>query len=613
MNRRLFIFISALLCVVTVAAADIQVVASAPSVVAVGEQFRLEYEVNTQSIKSISNLPKIDGFEILYGPSKSSSYSMQIINGHQTTKSTTTLGYTLVALKEGTFTIPQITINVNDETYTSNKVQVKVIAGGNNNAPSSGGGRSNQNGNEALPSKSRPGSISNKDLFITVSANKTNVYEQEPILLTYKVYTRVDLTQLGGKMPDLKGFMVKEIPLPQQKSFSLDEYNGEKYHTTVWSQYVMFPQQTGKLTIPNVKFEGVAVFQNPDIDPIDAFFNGGSAAIQQKKTIVAPSVDINVLPLPDKPSDFSGAVGDFSIKSVLKTTSPKENETLQLQVTISGVGNVDLIKAPAVNFPSEFETYEPKQHTNSELTTKGMIGSMVIDYVTVPEKKGKYTIPAINFVYFDTSTDSYKTISTKPMEVDVAQGKKNAYADKKQEILAENDIRYIHTQPVELHQKNETFWNKPTYWLSYLVIALLCIAVSVYLKRRNQNMNDLTGRRIRGASKASMVRLKTAGKCIKENKPDLFFEEIHNALFNYAAGKLNIPNGELTKERIQEKFAQYNVPVETATDYIDLLNECEMFRFSQNKEEQNAGLEKVYSRASNIITSLDNCLKKKIK
>lgn len=612
MSSRILIFVFAFFYAISISAADIRVVASAPSVVAVGEQLRLEYEVNTQSIKSIQNISKIDGFEILYGPSKSSSYSMQIINGHQTSNSTTTFGYTLTATKEGTFSMPKFTVNVNGQLYSSNSVQVKVVAGGGNNVPSSSQGNRQVDESESMPTKSRTG-ISNKDLFITVSANKTNVYEQEPILLTYKVFTRVNLTQLGGKMPDLKGFMVKEIPLPQQKSFSLDEYNGERYHATVWSQYVMFPQQTGKLTIPNVKFEGVAVFENPDLDPIDAFFNGGSASIQQKKTIIAPSVDINVLPLSDKPEDFSGAVGDFSIKSVLKTPYPKENETLQLQVTISGVGNVDLIKSPTVNFPSEFETYEPKQQANSQLTTKGMTGSMVIDYVAVPKQKGKFTIPSINFVYFDTSTSSYKTISTEPIEIDIAKGKKNAYSDKKQEILAESDIRYIYTHSVKLHQKDEMFWNKPLYWLLYLGIALLFLMVYLYLNKKIQNQNDLNGRRIRGASKASMARLKTARTLMKQNNPDLFFDEIHNALFSYVANKLNIPIGELTKEHVLENFALYNVPKETSESYLELLKECELFRFSQNKEEQSKGLESIYKRASHVITALDSYLKKKIK
>src|SRR5574344_142032 len=215
--------------------AAIRVVARAPEVVAQGEQFRLEYEVNTQDVKSAQVLTKIPGFEILYGPSRSSSYSVQIINGHQSSVSSLTYGYTLLAQKPGSYVIPRITVNVDGHSYASNVVRIKVVSGGG------GGGGSARASQGAAPapvnSKSSVGHISNKDLFISVTANKSQVYEQEPVLLTYRVYASLNLRQLAGNMPDLKGFMVKLVPLPQQKSFTLDTYNGQKYNTTVWSQY----------------------------------------------------------------------------------------------------------------------------------------------------------------------------------------------------------------------------------------------------------------------------------------------------------------------------------------------------------------------------------------
>ena len=477
MNRIILFIFLLLLFPSGLLRAAVRVVASAPSVVAQGEQFRLEYEVNTQDVKSAQVIEKIPGFDILYGPSKSSSYSMQIINGHQSSVSSVTYGYTLMAQKTGTFSLPPITVNVGGKNYTSNTVRIKVVAG---NANAANGGSSGQRGGSSHPSRSSsstPAHISNKDLFITVTANKTRVYEQEPVLLTYRVYTRVDLRQLGGKMPDLKGFMVKEVPLPQQKSFSVDSYNGQNYNTTVWSQYVMFPQQTGKLTIPSIKFDGIVAFADPNVDILDAFFNGQSGSIERKKTIMTPSLNIHVSPLPEKPAGFSGAVGNFTIKSVLKTPHPRENESLNLQLQISGTGNVDLIKAPVVKFPAEFDTYAPKQNAQSKLTAAGMTGTMTIDYVTVPKRKGKYTIPPVDFTYFDTSTNTYKTIHTQPVTIDVAKGEKNIYSDKQQEILAKSDIRYIKTGSVRLHHEEDLFWNRSNYWLCYLAAVMAFIAV----------------------------------------------------------------------------------------------------------------------------------------
>ena len=592
--------------------AAVRVVASAPSVVAQGEQFRLEYEVNTQDVKSAQVIEKIPGFDILYGPSKSSSYSMQIINGHQSSVSSVTYGYTLMAQKTGTFSLPPITVNVGGKNYTSNTVRIKVVAG---NANAANGGSSGQRGGSSHPSRSSsstPAHISNKDLFITVTANKTRVYEQEPVLLTYRVYTRVDLRQLGGKMPDLKGFMVKEVPLPQQKSFSVDSYNGQNYNTTVWSQYVMFPQQTGKLTIPSIKFDGIVAFADPNVDILDAFFNGQSGSIERKKTIMTPSLNIHVIPLPEKPAGFSGAVGNFTIKSILKTPHPRENESLNLQLQISGTGHVDLLKAPVVKFPAEFDTYAPQQNAQSKLTAAGMTGTMTIDYVTVPKHKGKYTIPPVDFTYFDTSTNTYKTIHTQPVTIDVAKGEKNIYSDKQQEILAKSDIRYIKTGSVRLHHEEDLFWNRSNYWLCYLAAVMAFIAVFYYLRRRSALQGDLVGQRIRGANRAATLRMKKAGKLLHEHNTEEFYEETLRALQGYVSDKLSIPVSDLTKDRILEEFRLQQVPQELADSFIHLQDDCELFRYSQAGSEQKSA-DEIYDKATEVIGSLDRILKKKRK
>lgn len=591
--------------------AAVRVVASAPAVVARGEQFRLEYEVNTQNVKSVQTLSKIPGFEILYGPSQSSSYSMQIINGQQSSVSSVTFGYTLSALNTGTFTLPAISVKVDGHSYTSNKVHIKVVAG---SSRSSGGGQSQSQNQNPTPvaSRSSAGHISNKDLFISVTANKSQVYEQEPVLLTYRVYTRLDLRQLAGKMPDLKGFMVKEIPLPQQKSFSIGSLNGQNYYTTVWSQYVMFPQQTGKLVIPPIRFDGIVEFSNPNVDPIDAFFNGNSGTFQRKKSVTAPSLAIKVLPLPNKPKNFSGAVGQFNIKAVLKTPNIRENETLDLQVKINGTGNVDLIKAPVVAFPSEFDTYDSKQNAQSKITSAGMVGSMTVDYIAVPKRKGEYTIPPIEFTYFDTSSNTYKTIRTAPTVVKVAKGNKNVYADKQSELLARSDIRYIKTGAVELHHKEDLFWNRTAYWLYYLVIFLAFLGVLFYLRRSVALQSDEVGQRIRGASRLVSARMKKARRLMQQNRTDEFYDETLNAMQGYVGDKLNIPVSELTKERIREEFAGQQVPAGLSDHYFELLDNCESFRYSQNKNEQKS-TDAVYAEVLGVVNQLDAILKKKKK
>ena len=268
--------------------------ASAPDVVVSGDQFRLTYTVNTHKVRDF-RAPNIKGFDVLMGPSRSQQSSTQIINGNVTSTSSITFTYILMADKEGTYTIPGATIVADGQNKTSNPVQIKVLPPDQTNGV---GGGNNSGGRTSSRSQVAGSKITNQDLFITATASKTTVYEQEAILLTYKVYTLVNLRQLYGKMPDLKNFHTQEVELPQQKTFSLEHYNGRNYNTTVWSQYVLFPQQSGKMEIPSITFEGVIAQQVASDDPFDAFFNGGSNYVEVKKNIVTPKLTINVKALP---------------------------------------------------------------------------------------------------------------------------------------------------------------------------------------------------------------------------------------------------------------------------------------------------------------------------
>lgn len=582
---------------------NVTVTAQAPDVVALDEQFRLQYTVNSQSVTDISKLPEISGFEVLYGPSRSTSFSMQIINGKQTQNSSTTYSYVLMAKKKGTFTMPALTVTVNGRKYTSNTVHVKVMS----NSNASSGSSSSRPSVVKSPNTEK---ISNKDLFIAVTANKSEVYEQEPVLLTYRVYSRVNLTELRGNMPDLKGFMVKEIPLPQQKSFSIDTFNGENYYTTVWSQYLMFPQQSGKLTIPKIKFDAVVVFSNPNIDLLDAFFNGTSGSIQQKKTIITPSLDVKVKPLPDSPEDFSGGVGAFTIKAKAKNSTLKQNETLDLQVVISGSGNVDLIKAPKVEFPLDFDTYDPKMTNSTKLTSSNMNGSLTIDYLAVPKNKGHYTIPSIKLTYFDTQAKSYKTIQTEPVEIEVLKGEKNVYADKQREILAKSDIRFIKTGDVKLHQKEDVLWNTSFYWMLYLAGLILAGLVFYILNRRMTVKGDSILMRRQGANRLATRRLKKALQLQRKAQSDMFYEEMLNALNGFVADKLNIPISELSKERMADDLSKSGVTPELSDRFLRLLDECEFMRYAGGTD-KGERMEDIYRQGLDVIDLLDSSIKKK--
>ena len=278
---------------------------SAPARISAGENFRLSYIVNTDNVDEfrVGNIPS--GLEVIAGPYTSQQSSYQMVNGHTSSSSSITFTYTLYANKNGSYVIPEAHAVINGRKIKSKTVKI-VVAG---QAQNGGGAPSMHHDNESSRTRSAGSAITGNDLFVKVSASKRRVHEQEPILLTYKVYTLVELTQLEGKMPDLTGFHTQEVKLPQQKSFHVENVNGRPYRCVTWSQYVMYPQMTGKLQIPSITFKGIVVQQNRNVNPFEAFFNGGSGYVEVKREIIAPGVSLQVDPLPKRPANFSGGVG----------------------------------------------------------------------------------------------------------------------------------------------------------------------------------------------------------------------------------------------------------------------------------------------------------------
>ena len=348
--RKVILFFILISTVIGAWADGITFTANAPEVVVSGDQFRLSYTINSQKVRDF-RAPSIQGFEVLMGPSRSTQY--QNYNGVVTNSITFT--YILMAEKEGTYKIPGATIVADGNNYTSNSVEIKVLPPdqSSSNAGSGSSARSSRN-------QANSGKITDKELFMTATASKTNVYEQEAILLTYKVYTQVNLTALNGDIPDLKGFHTQEVELPNQKTFTLEHYNGRNYNTTIWRQLVLFPQQTGKIEIPSVTFEGTVSQMIASADPFDAFFNGGNY-VNINKNIVTPKLTIDVKELPaGKPANFSGGVGEFTLSSSISTQELKTNDAVTIKLVISGTGNMKLINTPEVRFPQDFEIYDPK-------------------------------------------------------------------------------------------------------------------------------------------------------------------------------------------------------------------------------------------------------------
>ena len=600
--RRLY---TLLLCVVMFVAAKSQTLTvNAPSHVTTGENFRLTYTTNTQNVGDLSlgNLP--EGLELIAGPYKSSQSSFQMVNGHTSSSSSVTFTFIVSANKSGNYTIPAAHLNTGGKTISSSAARLSVSG----TAANTGGAPRMHDDSEPSRGVRNAGTpISGSDLFIKVSANKTRVYEQEPVLLTYKVYTLVELTQLEGKMPDLTGFHTQEVKLPQQKSFHIENVNGKNYRCVTWSQYVMYPQMTGKLEIPSITFNGTVVQQNRNVDPFEAFLNGGSGYVEVKRSINAPGVTIQVDPLPEKPENFSGGVGTFNISAQLDNKEIKAGTPLALRIIVSGNGNLKLLKQPVVSFPKDFDKYDPKVTDKTSLTSNGLEGNMIYDYLAVPRNQGNFTIPPVEFTYFDTSSKSYKTIKTQPLNITVEKG--DGTSDSEEFFDVKNqDIHQIKTGDTKVVAPDAFFFGSIKYLLIIGIIFILFLALLLVFRKRaidNANVVMMKGKK---ANKVATKRLQLAKSMMMSNRSSEFYDEVLRALYGYVGDKFNLPVEHLSRENISELLTAKGVEDATIKQFVGAIDECEYERYAPGDAKGN--MNKTFESAMTAIMNIEETVKK---
>ncbi len=611
MKRHKYILILFFSMLALATRAQVSVKLQAPRQVEVGRQFRVSYVVNTSDVDDLQ-VGDFEGFRVLYGPSTSSSSSFSMVNGKTTSSSTVTYTYTVVATEEGKFTLPAASVVVKGKTVQSGTAEIEVLPASDGSAsgnaqqqqPSAGG----QQGRQQQESSTGNG----KDLYITVTANKRKIFEQEAVFLTYKLYTLVNIQQLAGEMPQLDGCHVQEVNAKAQMSLKYERVNGRNYGTAIWRQYVLFPQKTGHLKVPSITFDAQVEVQNTSMDPFDIFFGGGSLSQIVRRSIVTPAIDIEVMPLPTpKPDNFSGAVGQFSLTGSLTPQELEANDAATLRLVISGQGNMKLMKAPQVNFPKDFEVYDPKVDDKTTSTTMGAKGNIIYDYVVVPRHGGKYDIAPVEFSYFDPESSQYKTLKTDPFSIQVAKGKnRSVVASHEQEDLKvlNSDIRYIKMNSLKVSTDASGFFGTAKYWLTYAVLAVLFgLALIVFYRQAKEraNLSKLRGKK---AGKEASKRLRNASRLMKSRESNDFYEEVMHALLGYAGDKLNLPVTELNKENVSNVLTSRGVDENIVSSYLDVLSECEFARFAQG--DSGVTMEKIFEEASDVISKLDAVIRK---
>ncbi len=606
MKRIIFISLLSFVALCRLMAQDnVEFKASAPDVVYQDTPFQLIYSVN-ESAKDLQ-APDFQFFEIAAGPFESRSSYMQIVNGKRSSSVNLSYTFTLIPSKTGTFKIPGASILVDGKKLYSNDLVIKVVTADkssqNQNPAMSGSGGSTQR-------------VTNESIFVRTILSKTNVFEQEAITVTYKLYTLLDVAQFTDiKLPDFNGFLKQDIEQAQNKQLAAETYKGRNYGTVVLYQAILFPQHKGVIDINKASFTALLRMQNKaQVRSIfDDFFD---TYTNVERTLTAPAVrvTVNELPKGDKPASFSGAVGSFNLSSSLSSGNLKTNEAATISVVITGTGNMKLLKNPDIKFPDGIEVYDPKVENKFSAGASNVSGTKTIEYMFIPRRSGKYDIPSAELSYFDLNNNTYRTLRTPAFKLNVKKGEGGEtvvenYTGKVDVKAIEKDIRYIKTGNIALKSEQRPMFGSLLFWMMFFVPLIIAAILFVLLRKQMKENADIDFMKTKRANKIALKRLRIADKLLREGNKTLFYQELMKAIWNYLSDKLTIPVAELNKENIQTNMSMREIGPTLIQKFSDILNECEFASYAPGSG--NAEMSNIYQESIEAISKLEEHFKKK--
>lgn len=574
--------------------------------VGVNEQFQLSFTLNSSG--SSFKAPPLNDFMVLSGPNQST--SMQFINGSMS--QSFTLSYILQPKKEGTFKIESASIEAGGKLVLSNPISVTVNKG------SGGGGQASgqQDDNKT--------NISSKNIFIRVSVDKTNVYRGEAIVATYKIYTNVQLLNYSiNKVPALNGFWSQDMQLPAQLQLRAETYNGVTYQVGDIKKVVLFPQQSGTLTLDPMEGECIARIQvkrNRSGSPFDIFndpfFNDpffGSGGVRDVKFAVkSDPVKITVRELPaNAPASFNGAVGKYTLDGTIDKTNPKANDAVTFKIKLFGKGNIKLAEAPEFELSPDIEKYDPKVADNITVNERGASGTRTFEYLLIPRHQGNYDFGPVEFSYFDLEKKAYVTLKTPAYHLKVERGVDGgsavAVSGKADFQVLGRDIRFIKTGATEFSGDNDDFYGSYLFWF-LVILATGGFAGLVYFRKQQLALNaDAALVKSRKATKMAKKRLEVAGDLLKSGNQSGFYDETGKAIWGYLSDKLRLPVASLTQETVFEALKKVSAGEETIRSLKGILDHCEFSRFARMDSSRKP--EDVYQDTIKLITQLENEIK----
>lgn len=616
--KKLFCIVAFLLTAIFQLPAQNVIRVEAPDVVAVNEQFNVTFIIEGEKSPSDFQWSAGDDFQLVWGPQKGSSSSIQIINGKRSSSHQTTFTYILIPKATGTFQLPVATALLSGDRISSTQASIQVVSDGASSSQSSGqnGGKSSGGGQT---SSTGSGEISSNDLFMRLSLSRTEVVIGEPITATLKIYQRANVVGFeNAKFPTFNGFWSQETYVPNNIEFKRESLDDKIYNTAVLRTYVLIPQQSGTITIDPAELVclvNIRTAPSTSNSLFDSFFQDEYRTI--RKRVTTPAVKVKVNPLPaGQPASFGGGVGNFGISARLTTDNLKTHDAASLIITVSGRGNVALLEEPKVNFPPDFEVYDTKTTENTDKSNGGTYGSKSFEYPFIPRSHGDFTIDPVEYSYYDVNAGKYVTLRTEPLHVKVAKGKGgdstpvttvNSGVERKDVKSLADDIRFIFTGKPGLSGSGSFFVGSVFFWI--LLALMILGATSVYLAFRKvaAMRADVAGTKNRRATKMAQKRLKQAGEYLDKNLYTAFYEELHKALIGFVSDKLNMDMSEISKDNIASALTEGGVSEEQTKAFTDLLDACEFARYSPDGG--NEAMRSHYDAALKVISSIDSGLK----
>ena len=625
-KRLLITILFACVCVSpALADGDVTFEARGPMMVAVGEAFRVEFSVNADPDKNSFSAPSFEGFDVLAGPTTSTSRNFSIINGQRTSSYTVSYYYVLTGQAAGTYTIAPAEVSVGGRKYRTQPLPVEVVNEGTQQSGGNGGGSGGVNGNggnggngstgEADGRRKAEGQIGKDDLLLRLVLSRGTVYKGEPIRAELKLYQRVSIVgSNGGKYPSFNGFWAQQLDTGQQQA-RRETYNGKIYETTVLAEYLLYPQQSGELVIDPAEINVVAQVVVQSNRRNDPFFGSMPDVYNVERKLQTGKVTVNVKPLPaGAPASFTGAVGKFTMESVPPRTDIAANSAGTYTVKISGTGNLSFVQAPKLTLPASFEQYTVKTTESIRTSQSGSTGYRQFEYPFIARAEGSYEIAPVEFSYFDPSTMRYVTLASQAVAIDVAPDGKGSAGGQIVTGLSKEDVRMLgrDIRFIKLENPGLSTAGKPLIFSGVyfaVVGALLASFAGLFIALRkrirdNRNTALVRGRR---ANKAAVQRFRAAARHLKEDNSRAFYEEMLQAMWGYMGDKLNIPVADLTKENVREELVRRGVDASLAQRFAEIVTRCEEAQYSP----VGAGaMDEVYAEGVDFVSTIESAIKR---